>query len=123
MGKDLETIRGGLERVWHTQGREFASFELIRGGRPDPDLWVQYLDGELNLRWPLMDEPGQALGARGVPPPVGAFLLSFQPGANAIFAVGALVLDDLALWIDGLVREVLAGGEAHGIECRVLPYG
>ncbi len=104
----LRSVRDGLERVWSTQGREFVTFEA----EGNEDLWIQYLDGELNVRWPLTDALDSGLDRLGVSRPPGTLLLSVSPGSNAVLGVGALELDDVASLIDELFTKLLGTGGA-----------
>ena len=112
-----EAITEGLERVWRSQGRQFVSFEA------DEDRWVQYLDGELNVSWPGDEDPAGAFDRLGITLPTGAFVESWSPGTNAIVAVGALLLPDVATLIDALATHVLGLGAGESLDCRVLDHG
>ncbi len=118
-GTPLETIRRGLAEVWASKGRSFVTFEAKRGARSDPDLWVQYLDGELNVRWPLGEEPATALARRGVSLPPRAFVGFWAADQNAVFEVGDVLLEPLAAFVDALFASVVAGDRGYEVEARV----
>lgn len=120
MTERLDVIRSGLAEVWQTQGRSFVTFEAAPGGEGE-DAWIQYLDGELNLRWDRDEDPAVALARLGVALPRGAFVGYWTPRANAIIAVGDLLLDDVARLIHELftvlaerAARIIARIEAHG---------
>jgi hypothetical protein len=114
-----DDIRRALAQVWDAQGRRFATFEALAArGEPDPDRWVQYLDGELNVRWPIDEEPAVALPRRGVALPAGAFPSWHVVGRNAVFAVGDARLEDVALLVDRLFETIVAP-DAAGVAVRV----
>lgn len=118
--RPLDRIRAGLAEVWDTAGRRFVTFEMIGDdGRPDPDLWVQWIDGELNLRWPFDDDPAAGLPRRGVRLPAAASVRSHVPGANAIVGAWDLRIDDTAEFIDAVFRRVLARGPRWDVEARI----
>jgi hypothetical protein len=114
----LDLIRRALADVWTTQGRRFATFEA----RPDADRWIQYLDGELNVRWPLDEAPALALARLGVALPAGTFAAWHVAGENAVFAVGDARLDEVAALVDRLFAKVVAP-DAASIEARVEDHG
>lgn len=120
---DLETIRSGLAAVWETQGRTFVTFEARTRDGTDPDRWVQYLDGEVNARWPLEEEPGPALAKRGVTLPRGAFVAWHAAGENAVFGVGDVLLEDVARFVAELFEKVVAVGSRAGLAARVDRHG
>jgi hypothetical protein len=117
MRRDLEVIRKGLAQVWTSQGRKFATFE--REG--DEDFWVQYLDGELNVRWPFDEEPATGLARRGVALPAGAFHGWHAPGANAVIEVGDASLDAVALLVESLFARVFSA-RGSALVARVMEH-
>jgi len=119
----LTAIREVLDRIWTSQGREFASFEIVRGGRADPDRWVQYLDGELNVRWPFEAAPGSELPRAGIRLPRGVRVLSWFPGENAVLAAGDLRVDEVALLVADLGRLLAAPDPWEGAECSARSHG
>ena len=123
MSRNLETIRRGLAEVWDTQGRRFVTFEVEGGSGPDADRWVQYLDGELNVRWPLGEEPGAALRRRGIELPRGAFVAWHVAHENALFGVGDVLLDDLAPFVEKLFAEFVAPGGRFRLVSRGDEHG
>jgi hypothetical protein len=120
---NLETIRRGLAEVWDTQGRKFVTFESRGRAGVDADRWVQYLDGEINARWALDEEPGPALARRGVALPRGAFVSWHVAGTNAVFGVGDLLLDDVARFIDELFAKFVAADSGCDVAARVELHG
>lgn len=114
-----DTIRDGLARVWDSGGREFVTFELVRDGRADPDRWVQWLEGEVNVRWPHDDDPRTGLPRRGAPPPPSALVGSHQPGGNVIVYAGDARIDDVAEFVDRCFQRVLGGGARYEVAVRV----
>ena len=127
VSRNLDVIRHGLAEVWSSQGRRFVTFETAERGAPQDDRWVQYLDGELNVRWPLEEEPAPALARRGVALPAGAFVSWHTAGtavsANAVFAVGDAQLDDVARFVDALFASVIAAGTDASLSYRVDDHG
>lgn len=119
MRRARDTIREGLARVWDSGGREFVTFELSDGGRADPDLWVQWLEGEVNAAWPRDDDPRTGLPRLGVPLPPGAFVASHVPGGNAIVNVLDCRIDDVAEFVDRWFDRVLDAGPRYDVEVRV----
>jgi hypothetical protein len=120
---DLETIRRGLAEVWDTQGRKFVTFEARNRDGTDADRWVQYLDGEINVRWALDEEPGPALARRGVVLPRGAFVSWYAAGSNAVFGAGDVLIDDVARFIGDLFVNVVAGHSPCDVVARVELHG
>jgi hypothetical protein len=117
-----EAIREGLARVWDSGGRSFVTFELLRDGRPDPDLWVQWLEGELNLRWPHDEDPRTGIARRGVPLPPGALVGTHVPGANAVVHALDARIDDVAEFVDAWFQRVLDADGRYEVEARVDPH-
>ncbi len=116
---NFETIRDGLAKVWESQGRKFVTFEATSGAGTNPERWVQYLDGEINVRWALDEEPGPALARRGIALPRGAFVSWYAAGANAVFGVGDVLIDDVARFIDELFLNVVAKDSRCVVAARV----
>jgi hypothetical protein len=123
LSRNLDTIRRGLAEVWDSQGRRFVTFEVEGGSGPDADRWVQYLDGELNVRWPLDEEPAAALRRRRVALPPGAFVSWHVANENALFGVGDVLLDDLAPFIEKLFAEFVADDARFRLVSRVDTHG
>ena len=122
----LNQVRDGLLSVWDTQGRRFVTFEPDRGrgdGDDAAERWVQYLDGVLNLVWPLDEEPATALPRLGVALPPGAFVAFSAPGGTAQIAVGDVLLDDVAALVVALCEHVVAPGAAGRLTLRVEDFG
>ena len=117
--RNLDVVRRGLAEVWDTRGRRFVTFEVLRRGGADADRWVQYLDGELNVRWPLDDEPAVALAQRGVALPAGAFVSWHVAGVNAVIAVGDARLDDVARLVVSLFETVVAREDGFRLGARI----
>jgi hypothetical protein len=107
-------ITSGLQAVWRTQGRHFVSFECDETA--ECDVFVQYLDGELNVSWPFDEDPAALLGVL----PRGAFVLSWQPHGAVIVAVGDLLADEVAAFIAHVFRNVLALPSGALPQTRVL---
>lgn len=119
MRRPRDVVREGLARVWDTGGRSFVTFELVRDGRPDADLWVQWIDGEVNLRWPRDDDPRTAVPRLGVPLPPGAIVGSHTAGGNVIVHALDARIDDMAEFIDRWFQRVLDAGARYDVEARV----
>jgi hypothetical protein len=115
----LQLVRDGLAAVWDSKGRKFVTFEAETSRSEAPELWVQYLDGELNLSWPEDDDPRTTLPRRGVTLPAGAFVTFHTPLGSAQIAVGDVVLDDVASLILELFERVLASATAFELTSRV----
>src|SRR6185436_11650367 len=107
--RNLDVIRNGLAEVWETAGRKFVTFEIDGRGGPDAGRWIQYLDGELNVRWPLDESPATELARRGVALPAGAFVGFWTAQESAIVEVGDVLLDDVARLVEALFAKVVAG--------------
>ena len=119
MRSTRDAIREGLARVWGSGGREFVTFELADGGRTDPDRWVQWLEGDVNLRWPLDEDPRTALLRLGAAPPPGAVVGFHTPGGNACVHALDARIDDVAEFIDRVFRRVLGAPSRYEVEVRV----
>ena len=119
MKRPRDAIREGLARVWDSGGRSFVTFELVRGGRPDPDLWAQWLDGEVNLRWPFDEDPRTALPRLGAALPPGAFVASHVPGGSVIVNALDARIDDVAEFLDRVFLRVLGADPRYEVEIRV----
>ncbi len=121
----LLRVRDGLVSVWDAQGRRFVTFEpdAGRGGGDARERFVQYLDGVLNLTWPLDEEPATALPRLGVALPRGAFVAFHAPGGTAQIAVGDVLLDEVAALVVALVERVVAPGGSAGLTARVEDFG
>jgi hypothetical protein len=115
----LDVIRGGLSEVWASKGRTFATFEVEGRSGPDADRWIQYVDGRLNVRWPISEAPAGALASRGIAPPAGAFSSFHVPGESAIFEVGDARLDEVASFIDALFANIVAERRDYHVASRV----
>lgn len=113
-----DPIRESLGRVWNSGGRRFVTFELVAGGRPDPERWVQWLEGELNLRWPYEEDPRTALPRLGVHLPAGASVQWHVPGENACLGVWDTRIDDVAALVHALFDRVLGGGARSEVVSR-----
>jgi hypothetical protein len=117
-----DSIREGLTRVWDSGGREFVTFELMRdpaAGTADPDLWAQWLEGELNLRWPRDDDPRTALPRLGVPLPAGAFISFHTPGETVIVNALDARIDDVAGFLARWFECVFDAPPRFGVAVRV----
>ena len=119
MRRARDTIREGLARVWDSGGREFVTFELAQDGRPNPDQWVQWLEGEVNATWPRDDDPRSALPRLGVRLPPGAFVASHAPGGNAIVNALDCRIEHVAEFVDQWFDRVLDAGPRYEVEARV----
>jgi hypothetical protein len=122
MRRARDAIREGLARVWDSGGREFVTFELVReprSGKSDPDLWAQWIDGQVNLRWPRDDDPLTALPRLGVPLPPGALVASHDPGATAIVHAFDARIDDVAEFLERWFDRVLGAPPRFTVETRV----
>jgi hypothetical protein len=115
MRATLDAIRRGLAEVWDTGGRSFVTFELEGEG----DVWVQWIDGQVNVRWPLDRDPAQELPARGVRLPRGAAIVSWTPGGTLHLGAWDVRADDAAELIESLFARVLAGSARFRLETRV----
>lgn len=113
-----DDVRDGLAAVWDSGGRRFVTFEADDGGRPDPDRWIQWLDGEINLRWPRHDDPRTALPRLGVALPAGASVVWHVPGENACLGIWDTRIDDVADLVDALFRRVLGAPPAYRVAVR-----
>lgn len=120
MRRPRDAIREALSRVWDSGGREFVTFELVGpDDRPDGDRWAQWLEGEVNLRWPLDEDPRTALPRLGAPPPPGAYVAFHAPGENVIVNVLDARIDDVADFLDRCFARVLARDVRYRVEARV----
>ena len=119
MSRNRDTIRRGLADVWNTQGRKFVTFEPEEGSGPQSDRWIQFLDGEVNVRWPLGEDPRTALPRLGVHLPRGAVVRWHVANQNALLDAGDAPLDDVADLIDALFARVVAPDAGSRIVARV----
>jgi hypothetical protein len=117
--RNIDVVRRGLAEVWDTRGRKFVTFEVLGRGGPDAERWVQFLDGELNVRWPLDAEPAAELARRGVTLPTGAFVAWHVAGVNAAIDVGDARIDDVARLVESLFEKVVAGEVGFRLGARV----
>ena len=124
---NLGVITDALTQVWTSQGRRFATFEAAarRDERRSEgsDRWIQYLDGELNVRWDHDEEPAVLLPRRAVALPRGAFLGWHAPRRNAVIEVGDVALPDVAQFVLALFEKIVADGLAVRIAARVEQHG
>ena len=116
---NLDVICDGLAAVWSTQGREFVTFEVEGPGGPDADHWIQFLDGELNVRWPVHEEPATALASRGIALPRTAFAKWHVAGRNAAFDTGDAPLGEVARFVEALFERIVAGQSSFRVIARV----
>src|SRR5262245_2174662 len=117
------TIRRGLAEVWDTQGRKFVTFEPEDAPGRDADRWIQFLDGELNVRWPLAEDPRAALARSGVRLPRGAAVRWFVADENALIDTGDAPIDDVAELIDALFARIVAPAPGTRLVARVDVHG
>jgi hypothetical protein len=117
------TIRRGLAEVWDTQGRKFVTFEPESDSGPQADRWIQFLDGELNLRWPLDEDPRTALVRRGVALPRGAGVRWWVAQQNALIDAGDAPIEDVAALIESLFVRIVARSPRDRIVARVDLHG
>ena len=110
-----DAIAKGLAEVWDTGGRRFVTFEIAG----DDDRWVQWIDGELNVRWPFDDDPATGLPRRGVRLPAAAAVRSFVAGGSLILGAWDLRAEDTADLIDGIFRRILADSTRYEVEVRI----
>jgi hypothetical protein len=119
MSRNRDAIRRGLADVWDTQGRKFVTFEPEGESGPQADRWIQFLDGEINVRWPLADDPSTALARHGVRLPRGAAVRWFVANENAAIDTGDAPIDDVADLIDALFARIVAPVPGARIVSRV----
>ena len=117
------TIRSALAEVWDTQGRKFTTFEEEGASGPQADRWIQFLDGELNVRWPLAEAPNTALPRCGVALPRGASVRWWVAGENALIDTGDAPIDEVAGLIEALFAQIVAPGSRNSVAARVDLYG
>src|SRR5262245_5380210 len=117
------TILRGLEAVWATQGREFVTFEPSEDSGPQADLWIQFLDGEVNVRWTSGEDPSTELTRRSVRLPRGAAMRSFVPGSNVVIDVGDAPIGEVADLIDALFTRIVARAPRRRVVARVDRHG
>lgn len=111
----LHPVREALAAVWPTQGRQFVTFEA----HADDDAWVQYIDGQINLSWPLDEDPRTALPRLGVALPRGSFPGVWTAGRAAILYVGDVLLDDVAALVLALFDRCLASDRPAALRVRL----
>lgn len=119
MSRNRDTIRRGLADVWDTQGRKFVTFEPEEGSGPQSDRWIQFLGGEINVRWPLDEDPRTALPRLGVRLPRGAVVRWHVANQNALLDAGDAPLDDVADLIDALIARIVAPDAGSRVVARV----
>ncbi len=100
----LAAVSAALASVWTSQGRSFATFEH----EDDDALFVQYVDGVLNVAWPFEREPAERLRRDGVTLPAGGRVAAWTPGATAQLAVGDARAGEVAEFVLRLFERVLA---------------
>lgn len=122
--KPRDAMLAGLREVWSSGGRRFVTFELEGpDGRPDPDLWIQWLDGEINMAWPSDDEPAAELVRRGAPPPRGAAVTSWQPGQNVILGAWDARDEDVADFLDRVFVRIFDARRGYRVQVRIDVHG
>lgn len=123
MSGNRAEIRRALAEVWDTQGRKFVTFEPESSSGPQADRWIQFLDGEVNVRWPLAEDPGTALPRLRVTLPRGAAVRWWVPNENALIDTGDAPIDEVVLLIEALFARVVAPGEGTRLVGRVDLHG
>lgn len=123
MSRNRATIRRALAEVWDTQGRKFVTFEPEGASGPQADRWIQFLDGEVNVRWPLAADPHAELARRGVALPRGAAIRWWIPHENALVDTGDAPIDEVAELIEALFALVLATAPGDRLVARVDVHG
>ena len=103
----VHRLREALAEVWDSGGRRFVTIE----DGHDEDVFVQYIDGQLNVSWPFEADPNTELPRLGAPLPGGVFVISWAPRGTVILAVGDLLLDDVADLVDRILDRVLEAGD------------
>ena len=123
MSGNRDTIRRALAEVWDTQGRKFVTFEPEGASGPQAERWIQFLDGEVNVRWPLAEDPRTALPRHGVRLPRGAVVRWFVANENALIDAGDAPVEDVAELIETLFARIVAPSPSGRIVARVDVHG
>lgn len=116
---ELAEIRSTLAAVWAPGSADFASFE-VEGRRDGEERWVQFLDGQLNVRWPRPDDPRTGLAALGVRLPTGVRVAFHHPGQNCVLLCGDADVDTLASLVLELLERVEGLGPGSSLRCDVV---
>ena len=81
-------------------------------------VWIQALPGNVNMAYPLTDEPLELLRRRGVRGPSDIYLVEWAAGEYAAFGFGDTSPRDHASFVDQLFVKVL-GCDDEGYELKV----
>ena len=73
----------------------------------DAQVWIQALPGNVNMVYPLTEEPLELLSRRGVRSPPDTYLVEWAPGEYATFGFNDLTPRDHASFIDQLFVKIL----------------
>jgi len=73
----------------------------------DAQVWIQALPGNVNMVYPLTDEPLELLSRRGVRSPTDMYLVEWAPGEYATFGFSDITARDHASFIDQLFVKIL----------------
>jgi len=78
-------------------------------------VWIQAMPGNINMAYPLTDEPLELLRARGVRSPSDMYLVEWEAGRFAAFGFDFITPRDHATFVDQLFVKVL-GCDDEGYE-------
>ena len=95
-----------------------ACCTLEATARSGAAVWIQALPGNVNMGYPLADEPLNLLGRRGVRGPSDIYLVEWAAGEYATFGFGDTSPRDHASFVDQLFVKVL-GCDDEGYEPSV----
>ena len=85
-------------------------------------VWVQALPGNVNMGYPLTDEPLELLRRRGVRCPSDIYLVGWAAGEYAAFGFGDTSPRDHATFVDQLFVKVLGcDDEGYDLKMSIEP--
>ena len=71
------------------------------------EVWIQVLPGNVNMAYPLTDEPLELLRQRGVRSPPDLYLVEWVAGEYAAFGFSDIAARDHASFVDQLFVKIL----------------
>ena len=75
------------------------------------EVWIQVLPGNVNMAYPLTDEPLELLRQRGIRSPPDLYLVEWVAGEYAAFGFSDIAASDYASFVDQLFVKVLGSDD------------
>ena len=94
-----------------------ATFEVSG----DPNRWIQFMPGVINLAYPHTDDPSPLPAQLGLPPAL-LLLVEWEPGAFATFNIETpLTVREIAQTIDALFESTLGcAGRDYSVDVELF---